>query len=85
MFVISTRGGAVVRVPMKPRFMSARSLEFGRSVDYFGGIVSEVFENNQSLVHTQRATEISEGLVAGNGISLPLDRHFYRGTCLYNH
>jgi len=37
MIFINTGVGAVIRVPMKPRFMSASSVEFSRSINYFGG------------------------------------------------
>jgi hypothetical protein len=42
MFVISTEGGAVVRVPMKPRFVPTCAVEFSRSVNYFGRVFSRL-------------------------------------------
>ena len=49
-FVISTDGGVVVRVPMKPRRVPKCAVEFSRSVNYFERVFSGVFQNDQSLI-----------------------------------
>ena len=51
-------------VPMKPRFVPARSVELRVAVDDDVWIFSRMFENKNSLFHTQRAVQFSEWFVA---------------------
>ena len=82
MFVISTERGAIRKVPMKPRFMSACAIEFGGSIDGDSWVFVGEFEDLQPFFHTERTLEFSKRFVAGNLFSFPEYGYFHVFTHL---
>ena len=67
--------GAIRKVPMKPRFVSASTVKFRGTVYDHGWITFGDSEDLQPLLHTQGAVEFPERFVARNWLSLPSNRH----------